>query len=239
MACTSLPHLERPQRLRPRQAGLPDCGEFGSLIEFAGRLRLGRAPWAESLRRLRATPRAAIGMTISHAALGVVVLGAVATGAWHVEVIQTLKPGEKTRIAGYDVMLVRVDNVQGPNYIAERAGPALDPDHDLLLDTAVVHTGEDALGEASGPIGALHAGKDTIAPVARLGDIFRNPFSFLFSRSSQEERLAAYVIREHDRGRSLDEILNDRYLINRTTPAQLAPSSPLWRLPRLKPSVAP
>ena len=49
----------------------------GSLVEFAGRLRLGRAPLAESLRRLRATPRAALGMTIAHAALGVVVLGAV------------------------------------------------------------------------------------------------------------------------------------------------------------------
>ena len=56
--------------------------------------------------------------------------------------------------------------------------------------------------------------------MGRLGDLFRNPFSFLFSRSSQEERLAAYVIREHDRGRSLEEILNDRYLLNRTTPQQ-------------------
>ena len=93
----------------------------GSLVEFAGRLRLGRAPWPESLRRLRATPRASLGMTISHAALGVVVLGAVATGAWHLEAIQTIKPGEKMRIAGYDITLVRVDNVQGPNYIAERA----------------------------------------------------------------------------------------------------------------------
>ena len=37
------------------------------------------------------------------------------------KLIQTLKPGEKTRIAGYDVTLVRVDNVQGPNYVAERA----------------------------------------------------------------------------------------------------------------------
>jgi hypothetical protein len=56
--------------------------------------------------------------------------------------------------------------------------------------------------------------------VARLSEIFRNPFSFLFARSSQEERLAAYVIREHDRGRSLEEILQDRYLLNRTTPQQ-------------------
>ncbi len=56
----------------------------------------------------------------------------------------------------------------------------------------------------------------------KLSEIFRNPFSFLGARSSQEERLAAYVIREHDRGRSLDEILNDRYVLNRTTPEQRA-----------------
>ena len=31
LARTSLPHLEPPQRLRPHQAGLPDCGEPGSL----------------------------------------------------------------------------------------------------------------------------------------------------------------------------------------------------------------
>ncbi len=58
--------------------------------------------------------------------------------------------------------------------------------------------------------------------MARLGDLFRNPFTFLFQRSSQEERFAAYVIREHDRGRSLEEILNDRYLLNRTTEQQRA-----------------
>ena len=56
--------------------------------------------------------------------------------------------------------------------------------------------------------------------MARLSELFRNPFSFLGARSSQEERLATYVIREHDRGRSLEEILNDRYVLNRTTPQQ-------------------
>ena len=57
--------------------------------------------------------------------------------------------------------------------------------------------------------------------MGKLSQLFRNPFSFLFERSSQEDRLAAYVIREHDRGRSLEEILNDRYILNRTTPQQL------------------
>ena len=49
---------------------------------------------------------------------------------------------------------------------------------------------------------------------------FRNLFSFLFQRSSAEERVAAYVIREHDRGRDLAEILEDRYVQNRLTPQQ-------------------
>ena len=57
--------------------------------------------------------------------------------------------------------------------------------------------------------------------MGRLSQFFRNPFAFLFERSSQEDRLAAYVIREHDRGRPLDEILSDRYILNRTTPSQL------------------
>jgi hypothetical protein len=49
---------------------------------------------------------------------------------------------------------------------------------------------------------------------------FKNPFSFLFSRSSAEEHVARYVVREHERGRSLNEILEDRYVQNRVTPEQ-------------------
>lgn len=49
---------------------------------------------------------------------------------------------------------------------------------------------------------------------------FKNLFSFLFQRSSAEEHVARYVIREHDSGRSLDEVLNDRYVQNRLTPEQ-------------------
>jgi hypothetical protein len=62
-------------------------------------------------------------------------------------------------------------------------------------------------------------GKNTTG-MLRLASALRNPFSFLFARSSQEERVAAYVIREHERGRSLDDILKDPYVRNRLTPAQ-------------------
>jgi hypothetical protein len=50
--------------------------------------------------------------------------------------------------------------------------------------------------------------------------VFKNIFSFLFQRPSAEEHVARYVIREHERGRSLDEILQDNYVQNRLTPAQ-------------------
>ncbi len=50
--------------------------------------------------------------------------------------------------------------------------------------------------------------------------VFKNLFSFLFQRPSAEEHVARYVIREHDRGRSLDDILQDKYVQNRLTPEQ-------------------
>ena len=44
---------------------------------------------------------------------------------------------------------------------------------------------------------------------------FKDLFSFLFQRSADEDRVAQYVIREHDRGRSLHDILEDKYVVNR------------------------
>jgi hypothetical protein len=49
-----------------------------------------------------------------------------------------------------------------------------------------------------------------------------NPFSFLFSPSRREEYLVHYLIREHGRGRSLDDVLADPYVVNRSTPEQRA-----------------
>jgi hypothetical protein len=52
----------------------------------------------------------------------------------------------------------------------------------------------------------------------RLSSFFGN----LFARSSQEERLGAYVIREHERGRPLGEILDDPFVRNRAKPEEVA-----------------
>jgi hypothetical protein len=53
--------------------------------------------------------------------------------------------------------------------------------------------------------------------------VLKNLFSFLFQRSAAEERVAQYVLREHARGRSLQEILADHFVENRLeTPEQRA-----------------
>ena len=103
----------------------------------------------------------------------------------------------------------------------ERALLALDPDHDALRRARVVDPVDDPLGEAA--LGRLppHAVKDTIAADgAHSAACCARRSAFLFARSSTEERVAAYVIREHARGRRLSEILDDRYVQNRLTPQQ-------------------
>lgn len=51
----------------------------------------------------------------------------------------------------------------------------------------------------------------------RISPRLRNPFSFLFVSSKREQYLAEYLLREHGRGRSLEDILADPYVRNRST----------------------
>ena len=55
--------------------------------------------------------------------------------------------------------------------------------------------------------------------MGRLGDFIRNLFA---STKSSNERIAAYIIREHDRGRTLGEILDDPYVVNRCSEQEIA-----------------
>ena len=52
-------------------------------------------------------------------------------------------------------------------------------------------------------------------------DAIKGTFSFLWSRTQSEERIAQYVIREHHRGRPLHDILEDHYVTNRLSPEQV------------------
>jgi len=54
-----------------------------------------------------------------------------------------------------------------------------------------------------------------------MSKFLRNPFSFLTAGSQKEELMAEYVIREHHRGRSLTEILDDPHIRNNCTEQQI------------------
>jgi cytochrome c-type biogenesis protein CcmF len=92
----------------------------GSLVELAERIRLGRAPLAESGRRLVGLPRGAFGMTLAHIGIGVFVLGACVETAWKVEAAEMLQAGGRMRLGAYELVLDAVTPADGPNYTAER-----------------------------------------------------------------------------------------------------------------------
>ncbi len=93
---------------------------LGALRELARRIQLFAVPPGDSLRRLVGLPRAAMGMTIAHAGLGLTVLGITGVSVWQTETIVAMKPDTPVAHAGYAVTLEGVQTLRGPNYIVER-----------------------------------------------------------------------------------------------------------------------
>jgi cytochrome c-type biogenesis protein CcmF len=93
---------------------------LGTLAEVVERLRLFRAPLADSLRRARGLPLGAWGTTLAHAGLGVFVLGAVVETGYRVEAARALAPGQTIEAGKWAVRLDEVRIVEGPNYLAEQ-----------------------------------------------------------------------------------------------------------------------
>ncbi|MBV0890411.1 heme lyase CcmF/NrfE family subunit [Paracoccus sp. Z118] len=71
--------------------------------------------------RLRRLPRADWGRAVAHAGLGVTFIGVSLLMAWQVEDIRVAPVGGQMEIAGYDITLQSVDEVQGPNYTSTMA----------------------------------------------------------------------------------------------------------------------
>jgi cytochrome c-type biogenesis protein CcmF len=75
----------------------------GSLSELAARIGLFHAPLPTSLSRLSGLPGAAIGMSLAHAGVGIMIAGIIAISVWKVEVIVAMKPGETAQVGDYSV----------------------------------------------------------------------------------------------------------------------------------------
>ncbi len=88
----------------------------GTLQEWAGRVKLFRAPIGETLRRAGNLPRAAYGMTIAHIGVALVIFGITASETWTEERLMVMKPGQVVTVGGYDMEFLGAEPIQGPNY---------------------------------------------------------------------------------------------------------------------------
>ena len=93
---------------------------LGSLSEVVERVRLFRAPGAETLRRLKGLPLGAWGMTLAHLGLGVFILGAVVETGFKAEAARALSIGQSVSAGLWTVTLDQIHIVEGPNYLAEQ-----------------------------------------------------------------------------------------------------------------------
>jgi cytochrome c-type biogenesis protein CcmF len=84
-------------------------------------LRTGRSGASRLLR----LPRSDWGKAVSHAGLGVTILGISLLLAWQEEDIRTVSPGESFEVGAFTLTLDGVDQVEGPNYASLRGDVAV------------------------------------------------------------------------------------------------------------------
>jgi cytochrome c-type biogenesis protein CcmF len=93
----------------------------GTLTELAQRARGGGARAGEVWRRLLQLPRGAWGMTLAHIGLGLFIIGATMESSGRIEAAKVLGLGDSMGVAGYQMALSKVGDVDGANYTAQRA----------------------------------------------------------------------------------------------------------------------
>jgi cytochrome c-type biogenesis protein CcmF len=76
---------------------------------------------SQKLGRALRLPRADWGRVVAHSGLGITIFGIAAMTAWQIEDIRVAREGETFEVGGYEVTLVDVRRVEGPNYISTMA----------------------------------------------------------------------------------------------------------------------
>ncbi|MGR3480543.1 heme lyase CcmF/NrfE family subunit [Salipiger marinus] len=87
----------------------------GAVTDLVARLGQSR-DW----RRLRHLPRADWGKAVAHSGLGITMLGVAGLMAWEQEDIRVARVNEPFTVGAYEIELLGVSRIQGPNYFADR-----------------------------------------------------------------------------------------------------------------------
>ncbi len=99
-------------------AGLAFWAGAGTIIEFAKRIRLFEK---HAAARAAALPKSYVAMTIAHLGFAVVAIGVLGAGVWKSETIVYAREGDVVSVGDFQARLDSVREVEGPNYVAERA----------------------------------------------------------------------------------------------------------------------
>mgnify|MGYP001765057886 CR=1 FL=1 len=95
-------------------------GVFAGVWVIAAVLNYVRVHRGDTERRSRGLTRAAIGMLLAHAGIGVFVIGVFVTESTSIEKDVRLVPGESVEVRGYRFVFEKLEHREGPNFIADR-----------------------------------------------------------------------------------------------------------------------
>ena len=120
-AATTYALIDRATVLAAIGLGLAVWLLLSTLSELLCRIQLFKIPFVEAWRRLTQQPRSSWGMTLAHGGLALAIAGMTASSSWKVESIKTMRPGDTVVVSGFEFTLRQVRQVNGPNYLAQRA----------------------------------------------------------------------------------------------------------------------
>ncbi len=92
----------------------------GALADFGTRIKLFKAPAGESVRRAKNLPGGDWGKMIAHMGFGLTIFGIATITAWELEDIRTMQVGDTLTMRQYDIRFDGVEQVRGPNYVAQQ-----------------------------------------------------------------------------------------------------------------------
>ena len=91
---------------------------FGAAVDLWNRTG---SDVSQKVGRALRLPRADWGRVVAHSGLGITIFGIAAMTAWQIEDIRVAREGETFAVGAYEVTLVDVNRVEGPNYISTMA----------------------------------------------------------------------------------------------------------------------
>ncbi len=108
----------------------------GALSDLAARVKLFKGSISDTIKRILNYPRSALGGSIAHAGVGVLVLGITLSSSFEIEKIQSMSPGDKVDVGNFTFKFNGTELYKGPNYDAIRGRFEVFKGNELIFEMA-------------------------------------------------------------------------------------------------------